>query len=250
MDSLFSCYVWHGIYEMVPHRHASVELNFVERGSAVYLVDEVPVFLKRGDLLVLDTTHVHQLRITQRGTVLVGMELHDTFRRPLYEGELLEPGEAYRVLSGLRLLPAVLRDVVDGYYSQEPLDYIRDGSAYLLQLTARALQDSLAHRIKQYLIAHYADIRTLADVADALHLSKSHMQRVFRQETGMPMGAYLSRIRMQNAAYLLRTSTLPIGELYEQVGVGSRQAFYGMFVKQYGVSPQAYRLQNGIQEGE
>src|SRR5580698_7747594 len=43
----------------------------------------------------------------------------------------------------------------------------------------------------------------IGDLATQLHLSSSHLQRLFKQETGHRMGEWLVTFRMQKAAYLV-----------------------------------------------
>ena len=46
---------------------------------------------------------------------------------------------------------------------------------------------------------------------------------------------------MERAAYYLTSLNYPVGDIDELVGIHSRQNFYLLFKKKYGISPSQYR---------
>lgn len=96
-------------------------------------------------------------------------------------------------------------------------------------------------QIKTYIRYHYFEIGSLEDIAEHLSLNKIYMERVFKQETGTSVWSYLNDIRMEKAAYYVAQLGIPIGEIDELVGINSRQNFYLLFRKKYGISPAQYR---------
>lgn len=67
------------------------------------------------------------------------------------------------------------------------------------------------------------------------------MERLFKQETGMSVWTYLNNIRIEKSLYYLTELNIPIGNIDELVGIHSRQNFYLLFKKKYGISPAQYR---------
>ena len=68
------------------------------------------------------------------------------------------------------------------------------------------------------------------------------MAVIFKAEYGMSMQQYHDAHRMQVAAYLLRSTLLPIGEIANRLGFEDRLYFSRRFHAFSGVSPKEYRL--------
>ena len=98
-----------------------------------------------------------------------------------------------------------------------------------------------AHQVRRYIDAHYAVIADVEEIAGMLSLTKNHVQRLFKAQTGQSLWQYLTGVRIQNAQRLLTESAAPIGEIGSMVGIHSRQNFNLCFRRICGMTPQAYR---------
>lgn len=78
-------------------------------------------------------------------------------------------------------------------------------------------------------------------IADRIGLSASHMQSVFRAETGTSVSRYLRQYRLEKAAQLLADTEIPVNTISEQTGFGNQNYFFTLFKKHYGVTPSEYR---------
>ena len=83
----------------------------------------------------------------------------------------------------------------------------------------------------------------IAELAAKLSISAAHLRAVFRSETGISLGSYLQRIRLNRAAALLVQSADRIGDVSSKCGYDSIYAFSRAFKRQTGMSPKAYREQ-------
>lgn len=81
----------------------------------------------------------------------------------------------------------------------------------------------------------------LEEVAGHVGISGGYLSRMFNQEVGESLPAYLTRIRMNRAATLLEQGVLRVGEIGKEVGIPNPQYFGALFRKQMGVAPQEYR---------
>jgi transcriptional regulator GlxA family with amidase domain len=82
---------------------------------------------------------------------------------------------------------------------------------------------------------------SLAELADAAHLSPSHLSHLFKTQTGFSPGEYLRRLRMEKARHLLATSQLRIKEIMAMAGYNSKSHFGRHFKRSFGVAPSEYR---------
>ena len=81
----------------------------------------------------------------------------------------------------------------------------------------------------------------LSDVADALHVNKHYLCRLFKAETGMTVGAYINSARVVRAKHLLRDGTEPIAFVASECGYNEPSVFAKSFKKETGMTPSAYR---------
>ena len=92
----------------------------------------------------------------------------------------------------------------------------------------------------------------IGDLARQLHVSPSHLQRLFKQETGLRMGEWLMTFRMRKAAYLLANSYLTVKEIARAVGYEHVSSFIRAFESKYVLTPTRFRerADAGTTEGE
>lgn len=81
----------------------------------------------------------------------------------------------------------------------------------------------------------------LDDLAAEVHLSPAYLVRLFRTAKGIPPMSYLERIRAEQAATLLLSSPLRIGEIGELVGWPEAKHFARVFRRVFGCSASEYR---------
>lgn len=92
-----------------------------------------------------------------------------------------------------------------------------------------------------YLREHSAEQLSMDDVSKVASVSKYHLSREFKRYMGSPPMQYLNMLRLENAATLLRNTTLPLSVIASRVGMGSEQYLARLFKRQYGVTPGQYR---------
>jgi two-component system response regulator YesN len=81
----------------------------------------------------------------------------------------------------------------------------------------------------------------IGELAAQLHLSPSHLQRLFKRETGVRMGAWLMALRLEKAAYLLANSYLSVKEIARSAGYEHVSSFIRAFEHRYVLCPTRYR---------
>lgn len=89
--------------------------------------------------------------------------------------------------------------------------------------------------------ARFADPLTVADLARAAGLSRSHFSTEFRRAFGETPHQYLLTRRLERAAALLRDTDRGVTEICFAVGLASVGSFTSSFGRLYGLSPEAYR---------
>ncbi|MFC0140378.1 helix-turn-helix domain-containing protein [Erwinia mallotivora] len=86
----------------------------------------------------------------------------------------------------------------------------------------------------------------LDTVARRAGYSKWHLQRMFKQYTGYPLGEYIRARRLKKSAERLARGGEPILDVAISFGFDSQQSFNRSFKRQFGQSPGAWRRQSQV----
>jgi transcriptional regulator GlxA family with amidase domain len=121
------------------------------------------------------------------------------------------------------------------------LDITRDAAVSLLLLR----DNSLERRVLKVLeMVEACTTFAIRDLAAELRLSPAYLQRLFKNETGVCMGEWLSEQRLRRAAYLLSSSYLSIKEITHAIGYEHTSSFIRAFERRFLQAPARYRKQN------
>ena len=78
-------------------------------------------------------------------------------------------------------------------------------------------------------------------VAKAVHLSATHLRRLFDQVRGRSPQAVFRQIRFERVKWLMRDPALTLERIAEGAGFGSASAFSRAFKAEFGIPPRVYR---------
>ena len=95
--------------------------------------------------------------------------------------------------------------------------------------------------IVDYINSHLAEEMNLAVLAEISNLSPFHFHRITRAFLNEPIGAYITRLRLEKGAEQLRFTSLPIQEIAYNVGYELPSSFSKAFKIWFNVSPIEFR---------
>lgn len=104
--------------------------------------------------------------------------------------------------------------------------------------------ESIVNRSMQYIQTSYYKALTLSDVAQAVHVSVSHLNRLLKKEKGKTFTEILLNVRVNKAKELLKQN-YNIEVVSDMVGFNSPAYFAVSFKKFTGVSPSQYKREIG-----
>ena len=84
----------------------------------------------------------------------------------------------------------------------------------------------------------------IRDLAAEFRLSPAYLQRLFKNETGICMGDWLSEQRLQRAAHLLANSFLSVKEITHAIGYEHTSSFVRAFERRFLQAPARFRKQS------
>ena len=82
---------------------------------------------------------------------------------------------------------------------------------------------------------------TAADVVRHVGLSHTPVDKAFRTALGTSVQKEIVRVRLESAARLLETTTLPVGDIAKKTGFTRSEYFCSCFRSRFGVRPSEYR---------
>jgi AraC-like DNA-binding protein len=92
-----------------------------------------------------------------------------------------------------------------------------------------------------YLQARLAAPHTVPDLARLANLSPSHFAAAFKRHTSFPPLDFLIRLRMQRAAHLLDSTSMPVKAIAASLGYADPLYFSRTFHRIHAISPARYR---------
>jgi transcriptional regulator GlxA family with amidase domain len=109
----------------------------------------------------------------------------------------------------------------------------------------RRHQDDAVAQIQRLIEARHAETLSLQALADSVHLTVRTLQRRFQAALHMTPMAYQQAVRLEAAMALLTQGRLSVEAVAAEVGYTDRVAFGRQFKRHTGVTPAAWRQQNG-----
>jgi AraC-like DNA-binding protein len=93
-----------------------------------------------------------------------------------------------------------------------------------------------------YFLNHeYQKPINFSELSEELNVSENRLILSFKKEVGTTPNAYLTKIRMQNAAHLLINGSMSVSDVSNAVGIGDSNYFVKLFKKEFGETPTVYR---------
>jgi len=238
---------------------------YVMSGNCRVEVESTTVELKKGEFIVVGHGTRHRL-LVENSCRMLNLEFgfaacadsgHSIIGSAA-QGEqdlhaLLASPESYLVLRGLDEVYHALKSLV-----LELDNRGKQGSPFATILLAELLiriarlreeavcgidhtEERYIRSVLDFLRQNYDRDIHIDDAAAAVNLHPGYLQRIFKRSTGRTMIEELTAIRIDKAKMLLKTTDIPVTEIYDYVGVGSRQYFHALFKRHTGLTPIAYR---------
>ena len=107
--------------------------------------------------------------------------------------------------------------------------------------TSKHIYQEHLNTIIEYIHNHLDSKIDIAHLAELSHFSPYHFHRITRALLGEPIGAYITRIRLETAAKMLRYSKHSVEEIAYNVGFETPSSLSKAFKNHFGISPTQHR---------
>lgn len=102
-------------------------------------------------------------------------------------------------------------------------------------------KQDLVLKVKELIEKNYQQDISLAMLAQLFYVSQPYLSKIFKQETGTNLNAYITEVRMQKAKYLLEETDKKVFEIAHMVGYEDANYFAKVYKKYTGILPSDYR---------
>lgn len=101
----------------------------------------------------------------------------------------------------------------------------------------------LSDKVKRYIANNFMNELSMQTIADEFYVTKEHLMRTFKKETGSTVNELIKKSRLDEAEELLRNSRLSVTDIAIMTGFNSVQYFSTVFKEIYQMPPTDYQKQ-------
>ncbi len=223
----------------VPHCHTSYELVFVTRGKIKASVDGISYNVSEGSGIVVMPMQIHSYSSLGDSSVNISIFSKDyiaDFHTAAKSRIPLNPIFAF----GLN--DAELLQTCDNRYLIKSLLYkycaaLSEGGFGL----SEKANGNLISKIVVYTQENFKNNITLRTVAKELGYSYNYLSAYFKPHFSCGFSEYINRLRLEECAYLLKSTDMPITDIAYSSGFTSVRRFNDVFKSEYRLTPTQYR---------
>lgn len=246
--------------EMEFHYHEFCKLVLLISGQGEYTVEDRHYALQTGDMLLIGNGQIHRPEFTK------GMEYEriifyispEFLQKQSSEECNLEflfdgvHGHVIRLEERRYRKIFELAKLLEEELSKDSFGKTIMANSLLLQLLVRLgryrdkgqlmhadrpeVSDERIGRILTFIENHLSEELSVDDLAEVVYMSRYHMMRMFKKETGQSVYEYLTERRLFFARELIRKG-VPATESCFQAGFGSYSSFTRAYGKRFGTTP-------------
>lgn len=255
---------WKGFEMKLPHVHPWMEIMYVVQGTCRVLINDQSIAMKNGDFIFINAGLSHRLVQAQEESCrMLNLEfafeenttlfpIMSLLRRNSEFMNLINKKPPYFLLKDLDEIQPILMNLVHELSLEERknTDLIQ---LYVTQLLLIIARQSKSHdsekthglpyvqKALQYMNQNYDQPIQIEDIAMCVNLHPNYLHRLFKKAIGITLHTYLMNLRLDKAKMLLERTDIPITDISDYVGLGSRQYFSYSFKKAFGMTPLEYR---------
>lgn len=257
------------------HTHNYVEVVYMCSGQTVHLINNSRVELKTGELLFLSQNAAQEILPASENDIAVNfIILPEFFDRSLdmigaennlvrtFLTDCLRNGtgqisylhfKVADVLPIQNLVENLIWMLLHRQPNKRSMNQTTMGLLFLhlinftdkVEIGRDHLEQEITFTVLSYIEEHYRD-GELSSLAADLNYDLYRLSRLIKNTTGKTYTRLLQEKRLNQAGWLLRTTTLSITDIGLDVGYNNFSYFYKIFREKYGCSPKEYRKTNDI----
>lgn len=254
------------------HTHNYIELIYMCSGSTHHVVNGEDVILEQGELLFLNQKATQEIYPAGEDDIAVnfiilpeffeyGLNMIETEENLLRDfvvgclrGDNSESGYLHFKVADILPIQNLVENLIWTIRNKQPnkrsINQVTMGLLFLqlmnhmdkLETDTKGGQQKLIISVLSYIETHYRD-GELTQLAEQLHYDFYWLSKEIKKRTGKTYTELVQAKRLNQAAYLLTTTTKSVMDIALSVGYDNISYFHRIFQKRYGVTPRKYRVE-------
>lgn len=255
------------------HRHNYVEVIYMCKGSTNHIIDGNEVVLEEGDLLFLNQNATQEILPAGKDDIAINFIIQpqffdrtfemigadDNMLRDFLVGSLCEDSRRTSylyfhvadVLPIQNLIENMIWSLLNNQINKRSCNQLTMGLLFLhlinhmekMETDGKAYHEEFEVQVLNYIETKYKD-GSLAELSELMGYSVYWMSHEIKKRTGKTYKELVQTKRMNQAAYMLTNSHVPVAEIIRMVGYDNTSYFHRKFKERYGMSPKEFRQQN------
>lgn len=266
------------VFEMKPHYHYELEIMYAVHGKCKIIcwndkMEAEEYHLKEGEYILIDSNIPHQLEVSKDNPCrILNLEIAVVPSNEIFKIDMLYgitnslekflsiPIHAYKSSDNggslYRIIAEIQKQIMDCVDQQE--HHIQVNlllSQLLVELSRQRFRrhnsyqgSTYVKRALSFIEKNFEEDMNVEEIAKAIGVSVSHLQRLFKEQTGVSIIDKINEFRINKAKLLLESGCLPVVDIALTVGFHNRQHFTYTFTKIVGCSPCTYKKSKGNQQ--
>lgn len=252
------------------HKHNYVEVIYMYQGHTHHIINGEKVELKEGELLFLSQNATQEIlpaefediavnfiilpEFFDRTLVMIGEE--ENLLREFIIGCLKCEDDKvsylhFRVSDVLpiqNLVENLIWTIMNNQQNNRSINQVTMGLLFLqlmnhtdkVSVGQNQYEQELTIKLLSFIEEHYKDGK-LTNLAEELHCDLYWLSRMVKKLTGKTYTELVQMKRLNQAAYLLKTTKLTVADIGFAIGYDNLSYFHRIFHERYELSPKEYR---------
>lgn len=254
------------------HSHSFFEIICVISGNCTHYISSQEMTMGEGDICIVAPNTMHAIRAFSDDCIVFNLVLRASTFEDTFFGTLSETDVLYEFFKhSLYRIPAhpylyfqtggdrqlfnfvgyVYHETIDSRpYKNRMLNNLiaaffitmlrNHASKIILPRDAAYRSKASVIQILNYMQENY---RTLAprELSERFNYSERQIQRIIKEATGMNLHANITKLKMREAAKLLKNPNTTVASVAEELGYASVASFRQAFKNYYGETPTVFR---------
>lgn len=259
-----------GINKFDYHWHTDIEIVFVLHGEIEIIIEEKRYELKKGDIIVINSSTAHAFRTLEQENILMIVQFDPKLcniegKKAIYRFDCnsVALGEEKQISTELlrKSLANLGREI---YLKRKGHEYYIKSYFYSIigmlirQFSTEDMDDKQLDKhnidrvksILNFINDNLDKDISLQVAADHIKMSPSRFSHLFKENVGISFKKYLTLVRMERAKELLKTTDYTILRIASECGIHNESLLYRTFKAHVGVTPNEYRKSSikGVQK--
>lgn len=259
--------------EYPKHRHNYIELMYVYGGEMTHIIDDKEIKLCEGDLLLLNQNIEHAVKYTNENDIIFNFIIKPEFLEflstmidknsyvssfifdALYSYDNVGEYLVFKTQNNVLVrnyIEAIITNIYEpklnnhlelkllvGILLAELMDHPESIESYSVNIYEKLVMSS----ILKYISISYRE-GSLTQLSKEINIPNYKICKILKKKMGKTFKQLIQDERLKVCTKLLLTTNMPITTIMYEVGYENITYFYDIFKKEYGMTPNEYRIQS------